>query len=105
MTRKLKITITIISLMMGFSLWWYLYLPRAQQTRALNSAHQYLKTLNVMHEAVVCNRDSDGDGFSSCSYANKGVVRYLECDNAFIMNTHSCKKPGTTITASDSELM
>ena len=70
-----------------------IYTPSSQKDRAKTSMASYLQALNIDYGQSTCNKDSDGDGYASCSYNNKGRVVNLECDSAFVFNTMSCKAP------------
>ncbi|MCU7836499.1 MAG: hypothetical protein KZQ83_14775 [gamma proteobacterium symbiont of Taylorina sp.] len=67
--------------------------PHQQKHRATTSLDSYLGELGVPSIKSVCNKDSDGDGYASCSYNNGIKIISLECDSAFIFNTGSCKSP------------
>lgn len=64
-----------------------------QKARASTSLSIYLNELGVNASNYACNKDSDGDGYASCSYNNGKEIVPLECDSALIFNTNSCKKP------------
>ena len=68
-------------------------IPYFQKERATTSLNLYLDTLGLNSIKSICNKDSDGDGYSSCSYNNGKEVIALECDSALIFNSGSCKKP------------
>ena len=76
-------------------------LPYYQKERATESAKKYLKIMQIPNSVVNCTKDSDDDGFASCSYGSNGIVRYIECDSAYMFNTASCKKPKSGIIHED----
>ena len=68
-------------------------MPTQQKKRAAESLGKYLTALNLTVVSQVCNKDSDGNGYASCSYNNGHEIVNLECDSAFIFNSGSCKRP------------
>ncbi len=69
-------------------------IPKQQQSRASESMTVYLSKLGIASSTHICNKDSDGDGYASCSYvASGGSIINLECDSALVFNTKSCKRP------------
>lgn len=64
-----------------------------QQARASNSLAEYTKSLGLTSLKAVCNKDSDGDGYASCSYSNGKLIVNVECDSALVWSTDACKSP------------
>jgi len=75
------------------SLVFAIYAPSNQKNRATQSLHSYLGDLGLTAIKASCNKDSDGDGYASCSYNNGQKIINLECDSAFVFNTMGCKAP------------
>jgi len=69
------------------------YAPSKQKARASDSLTSYLSDVGLTAVKSTCNKDSDGDGYASCSYNNGNKIVNLECDSAFLFNTNSCKTP------------
>ena len=64
-----------------------------QQGRAETSLESYQQKLGITSTSSFCNKDSDGDGYASCSYNDGKRIIDLECDSSLLFNTNGCKTP------------
>jgi len=92
---KIRLIITGISVvaLISLAVFTKVKIAQFQKDRAEDSLSQYTQKLGLVSVKSICNKDSDGDGYSSCSYNNGKKVIPLECDASLFWNTHSCKKP------------
>lgn len=93
MKEKLIILIIVIIIGSMVALWGVVHVGSFQQDRAEVSLLTYHQKLGIDSESSFCNKDSDLDGYASCSYNDGKKIVDLECDSSFLFNTGGCKTP------------
>jgi len=89
----IKTVVAFLIVIMLLSAAFMVHSPSSQKNRAKVSLNTYLSDIGLTSIKSTCNKDSDGDGYASCSYNNGAKIVNLECDSAFVFNTNSCKAP------------
>ena len=70
---------------------WVFGIAFGYKSRAEASAEEYLTTVRVPHGPPQCmKRDSDNDGYISCSYESEGRIMAIEC--AYMLDD-GCRLP------------
>lgn len=71
----------------------YLTSAYADKQRATEEAQTFLDKFGIEFQHVECVKDGDGDGYSSCTYTEKGASKMLSlsCDTSIFLST-GCKK-------------